>query len=145
MRPSHRSNRHVPTLRPKTSNRGVGLIEVLVSLLVFSLGVLGLVGLQARSVQIETQAGDRTRAANLANEVVTQMWVNQTTGLSEKQLEDWNKRVEDTSTAGLPGGVGEVSEPDANGVVTITVTWRPPTLLSKEEPPQKYLTQVVLP
>ena len=144
MPPSHRSNRRVPTLPPKASNRGVGLIEVLVSLLVFSLGVLGLVGLQARSVQIETQAGDRTRAANLANEVVTQMWVNQTTGLSEKQLENWNDRVEDTSTAGLPGGVGEVSKPDANGVVTITITWQPPTRLSKEEP-QKYLTQVVIP
>ncbi len=142
---SHRSNRRVPTYPPKASNRGVGLIEVLVSLLVFSLGVLGLVGLQARSVQIETQAGDRTRAANLANELVTQMWVNQTTSLSEKQLEDWNDRVRDTSTAGLPGGVGEVSEPDANGVVTITIAWRPPTRLSEKEPDQKYLTQVVLP
>lgn len=145
MRPSHRSNCRVPTLPPKASNRGVGLIEVLVSLLVFSLGVLGLVGLQARSVQIETQAGDRTRAANLANEVVTQMWVNQTTSLPEKQLEGWNDRVKDTSTAGLPGGVGKVSEPDANGVVTITIEWRPPTRLSEKEPPQKYLTQVVLP
>lgn len=145
MRPSHRSNRRVPASPPKASIRGVGLIEVLVSLLVFSLGVLGLVGLQARAVQIETQAGDRTRAANLANEVVTQMWVNQTTGLSEKQLEDWNDRVADTSTAGLPEGAGEVSEPDANGVVTITITWRPPTLLSDKDPPQKYLTQVVIP
>lgn len=145
MRPSHRSHRRGPTLPPKASIRGVGLIEVLVSLLVFSLGVLGLVGLQARAVQIETQAGDRTRAANLANEVVTQMWVNQTTSLPEKQLGDWNDRVKDTSTGGLPEGVGEVSEPDANGVVTITITWRPPTLLSEEEPPQKYLTQVVIP
>lgn len=145
MRPSHRSNRRVPTLPTKASNRGVGLIEVLVSLLVFSLGVLGLVGLQARSVQIETQAGDRTRAANLANEVVTQMWVNQTTYLSPAQLEGWNDRVKDPSTGGLPSGVVTVSKPDADRVVTITIEWRPPTRLSEEEPPQKYLTQVVLP
>ncbi len=145
MHPSHRSNRRVPASPPKASIRGVGLIEVLVSLLVFSLGVLGLVGLQARAVQIETQAGDRTRAANLANEVVTQMWVNRTTGLTPEQLEDWNDRVRDTSAAGLPGGEGEVSKPDADGVVTVTIEWRPPTLLSEKEPPQKYQTQVVIP
>ena len=143
MHSSHRSNRRVPTLPPKASNRGVGLIEVLVSLLVFSLGVLGLVGLQARAMQIETQAGDRTRAANLANELVTQMWMNQTTELSSEQLEDWNKRVADTRTGGLPGGVGTVSKPDADRVVKITIEWLPPTRVSTDK--NRYLTQVVLP
>jgi type IV pilus assembly protein PilV len=138
-----RSNRCVPTSPPKGSIQGVGLIEVLVSLLVFSLGVLGLVGLQARAMQIETQAGDRTRAANLANEVVTQMWVNRTARLSPTQLRDWNDRVADISTEGLPSGVGTVSEPDANGVVTITITWLPPT--RKASDPDQYLTQVVIP
>jgi type IV pilus assembly protein PilV len=63
MRPSHRSHRRVPTSPPKASIRGVGLIEVLVSLLVFSLGVLGLVGLQARSMQYWC----RSRRSSLKN------------------------------------------------------------------------------
>jgi type IV pilus assembly protein PilV len=145
MRPLHRSNRRVPTLPPKASIRGVGLIEVLVSLLVFSMGVLGLVGLQARAVQMETQAGDRTRAANLANEVVTQMWVNRSAKLSSTDLEAWNTRASAISAGGLPEGEVTVSDPDADGVVTIKIAWRPPTRQSEGAEPMTYLTQVVIP
>ena len=50
------------------------LIEVLVSLLIFSFGFLGLIGMQARAVQLSTDAEDRSRAALLANDIVTTMW-----------------------------------------------------------------------
>ena len=123
--------------------RGMSLIEVMVALVIFSVGVLGLVRLQAHAIQVDTQAGDRNRAADLANEVVTQMWISQTNQLSEAALDAWNKRVANTTSGGLPSGKLTVGAPDANGVVTITITWRPPSRAASE-PNQTYLTQVAI-
>lgn len=55
--------------------RGVMLVEVLIALLVFAVGVLGLVGLQASAVQQSSQARYRTEAMLLANDLFGQMWV----------------------------------------------------------------------
>lgn len=121
---------------------GVGLIEVMVSLVIFLIGVLGLVKLQAHAIQVDTQAGDRNRAADLANEVVTQMWTNQTSSLSEGALKAWNDRVADAARGGLPNGEGKVTSKD--GVTTVTITWHPPWRAASE-PDQTYLTQVVIP
>ena len=122
---------------------GFSLIEVLVSLLIFSFGMLGAIGLQARTVQISVQAGDRSRAALLANEIVSEMWLRRTTSLPTTVVTAWNTRVADTATMGLPAGAGTVSAADADGVVTVTVTWRPPALHSTD-PSNTYATQVVL-
>ena len=51
------------------------LLEVLIALLVFSVGVLGLVGLQANSMQQSTQSRYHTEAMLLANDLTGQMWV----------------------------------------------------------------------
>jgi type IV pilus assembly protein PilV len=120
----------------------MSLIEVMVSLAIFSVGVLGLVRLQAHAIQVDTQAGDRNRAADLANEVVTLMWTSQTSDLSKDALKAWNARVADTAHGGLPSGKGVVSAKD--GVATVTVTWHPPWRAATE-PDQTYLTQVVIP
>lgn len=121
---------------------GVGLIEVMVSLVIFLIGVLGLVKLQAHAIQVDTQAGDRNRAADLANEVVTQMWTSQTSSLSKEALKAWNDRVADAAHGGLPNGEGKVTAKD--GVATVTITWHPPWRAAGE-PDQTYLTQVVIP
>ncbi|MCB4365663.1 prepilin-type N-terminal cleavage/methylation domain-containing protein [Hydrogenophaga taeniospiralis] len=121
---------------------GMSLIEVMVSLVIFSVGVLGLVRLQAHAIQVDTQAGDRNRAADLANEVVTLMWTNQTSDLSKDALKAWNARVADTAHGGLPSGKGVVSAKE--GVATVTITWHPPWRAATE-PDQTYLTQVAIP
>jgi len=128
MRSIHSSIR--ATHRP--AQQGFTLIEVMVAVLVFSFGVLGIVGMQARAAQFSVQAEDRARAALLANEIVTQMWAQQTISLDEaKYVLPWQKLVEDA----LPSGIGRVNK----GVVTIT--WRPP---SRTEP-YKLETKVVMP
>ena len=58
--------------------RGFTLLEVMVSLLVFSFGVLGMVALQARAIQFSVDAEDRAKAAVIANEVITWMWAQRT-------------------------------------------------------------------
>ena len=55
----------------RASQSGVALIEVLISILLFSLGILGLIGLQARAISFSVDAEDRNRAALFANEIAT--------------------------------------------------------------------------
>lgn len=54
---------------------GVLLLEVLIALLIFSLGVLGLVGLQASASKQSGQTKYRADATLLANDLIGQMWV----------------------------------------------------------------------
>jgi type IV pilus assembly protein PilV len=67
-------NQH-PKNRPQLANGGFMLLEVLIALLIFALGVLGLVGLQANAVKQSGQAKYRTDATLLANELIGTMWV----------------------------------------------------------------------
>lgn len=119
MMKSHRFNRRV---------RGVSLIEVLVALLLFSFGVLGFVGLQARATSYSMDAEDRARAALLADELVSEMWMAGTAALPEATITAWTDKVKDTSNSGLT--VPEDADPtvvtDASGVTTITISWKAP-------------------
>ena len=61
------------------SARGVSLIEVLVSLVILSLGVLAVVGLQLVSKRNNADAGQRTIAAQLAYDMAERMRANAST------------------------------------------------------------------
>ena len=56
--------------------KGVMLLEGLIAILVFSLGILAMVGMQAASIGHTTQAKYRTDASFLANKLIAQMWVD---------------------------------------------------------------------
>ncbi len=62
---------------------GVGLVEVLVALLVFSIGMLGVASLQVVSKKSSYEAQQRQEAVLLANEMVSRM---KNTGASYKEL-----------------------------------------------------------
>jgi type IV pilus assembly protein PilV len=55
---------------------GVMLLEALIAILVFSMGILAIIGLQAASVQASTDAKYRSDASFLANQLIGQMWVS---------------------------------------------------------------------
>ena len=59
--------------RKPRAGGGFALLEVLVALLLFSFGILGLLGLQARAVSSESDAQDRNRAALIADRCASQM------------------------------------------------------------------------
>lgn len=63
--------------RPR-SDRGISLIEVLVSLVILSLGVLAVVALQLVSKRNNADAGQRTIAAQLAYDMIERMRANST-------------------------------------------------------------------
>ena len=114
------------------------LLEALVAILIFSAGIIGLIGLQAASIRSTTEAKYRTDAAFLANKVISQMWVDNnlaltatyagTTGTGGPGYAAWLAEVSSTTT-GLPGATGANSPTiaiGANNVVTVTVRWQKP-------------------
>lgn len=56
--------------------KGVGLVEVLIALLVLAIGVLGFIALQYRAVEATHESGSRVQAINLARDMAERIRVN---------------------------------------------------------------------
>jgi type IV pilus assembly protein PilV len=52
------------------------LLEALIGILIFSIGILALVAMQARSINVLADAQYRIEAVNLSNRLLSQIWVN---------------------------------------------------------------------
>jgi len=115
----------------------MSLIEILTSLLIFSIGIVGLMSLQTRATQFSTSAEDTNRAALLANEIAAQMWASRSVDVATT---DWEARVADTQNGGLPSGTGTVTV--TGNVADITITWQPPHAPSDTN---RFVTQVTIP
>ena len=121
--------------------RGLSLIEVLVVLLLFSFGLLGLVGLQARAVQSSKGTEDAQRAVLAANDLASAMWNANNVTVDAAVLAAWQADVANPLGSGLPEGAGTVVV--AADVARITVSWRPPHLAAGST--HRYVTEVVIP
>jgi len=55
---------------------GAYLLEALIGILIFALGVLGIVGLQAASLRTTTDSAMRAEAVFAANQLIGQMWAD---------------------------------------------------------------------
>ncbi|QKK03745.1 MAG: type IV pilus modification protein PilV [Pseudomonadota bacterium] len=100
------------------------MIEVLVTALVLSVGVLGLAALQGFSIQSGQAAYQQTQALNLAYEVADHVRANRSvfqSGGTLPAIARWQELV----TQMLPNGnlAVNVVGAAADGVVSITVTW----------------------
>ena len=62
--------------RSPTENRGFSLLELLIALIVFSIGMLAIAGLQTVSKQANFEALQRTTAAQVANGMLEDMRTN---------------------------------------------------------------------
>jgi type IV pilus assembly protein PilV len=135
-------------MKKQASHRqsGMTLIEVLVAILIFSFGLLGFVGLQARAIQYSMSAEDSNRAALFANEIGAAMVTNGSVTLSSSTYTTWQDRVNGANdpTVGLPNGIGTVST--VGNVATIRVTWRSTNVsASAANSTNQYVTQVIIP
>lgn len=120
--------------------RGLSLLEALIAVLLISLALLGLVSLQARTVQLSTEAEDVQRASLLAGELSTAMLTANTLTLPADTLLNWESRVASPASGGLPGAVGAVTV--ASGVARVRIEWAPPRAAGASS---VYLTDIVLP
>ena len=118
-------------LRPQ---KGAALIEVLVSILLFSLGILGMIGLQARAISVSVDSEDRNRAALLANDVSSWMWINRSVTVASGELTAWQARVANPAAGGLPSGLGTVTPvTGSTNSADVRITWRSPARRTDEE------------
>ena len=60
----------------KFRQQGVFLIEALMGILIFSLGILSLVAIQTSAISAQSDAQYRIEAANLADQMMNQIWLN---------------------------------------------------------------------
>lgn len=60
----------------KTVQSGMALLEALIGILIFSIGILAMVAMQAASVSAVADAQYRIEAVNAANQLLSQIWVN---------------------------------------------------------------------
>ena len=123
--------------RTGNSQGGVILLEVLVAILIFSIGILAIVGLQGVAVRTATDARFRSDAAFLAGELASQIWsdaVNVSqydypgSGPVPVRLAGWVARVDGRlpGTTGVPPIIDYAADATLGEVVDITVRWRMP-------------------
>jgi type IV pilus assembly protein PilV len=60
----------------KNGQAGMALLEALIGILLFSIGILAMVAMQAASINTVADAQYRIEAVNAANQVISQLWVN---------------------------------------------------------------------
>jgi type IV pilus assembly protein PilV len=116
--------------RRARASKGFSLIEVLVGILIFAVGVLGIVGLQVSMTRAQTAGKFRSDAAYLANELIGSMWGDipniakyaSAQCASHGPCADWAAKV----VTLLPGGTTVVTSDAASGEVHITIKWTVP-------------------
>lgn len=109
--------------------RGAALIESLVAVLLFSLGVLGLIGLQTRAIGMAGEADERNRAALLADAAAASMWQANSITMASDALQVWKDEV----AGQLPNGSGSITA--VGGVdrtADVEITWRMPSRASDD-------------
>ena len=123
----------------------MALVEALVSVLIFSFGVLGLIGLQASAINFSVDAEDRNRASLLANEIASSMWLAGSVTLTPAQLAAWQAQAANATQSGLiNGNVTVTPTAGAANSTDIVISWRAqsdPT----SAPNRQLTTRVILP
>lgn len=100
--------------------QGAVLLESMIAILIFSMGILAIVGLQAAMIKNTTEAKYRTEASFLAQQKIGQIWANPDPANYASHLESNT----DISTL-LPNGTRTVTQP-AVGRFVVTITWQTP-------------------
>jgi type IV pilus assembly protein PilV len=102
----------------KFAQQGVVLLEAMIAILIFSMGVLAIVGLQAAMIKNTADSKSRAEASYIAQQRIGLMWSD------PGNLASYLEADTNISTL-LPGGTRTVTQPVA-GQFTVTVTWQQP-------------------
>ena len=117
--------------------KGFSLIEVLVTMVIISFGLLGIAGVIVNALKNNNSSYARTQASVLANDIIDRMRANRTTaetapyaynlaltadpagsGVVLNDLTQWRAAL----AAAMPSGTGSVTMADATQV-TVVVQW----------------------
>ena len=129
-----------------SSQRGFGLLEILITVFILGVGLLGLAGLQATSLSFNHSAYNRSQATILAYDIIDRMRANPTaisnytgtptqtatclavagcnpTQMALHDLWEWQNNIDAILSPGAKaaGAVGTIT---ANGVIfNISISW----------------------
>jgi type IV pilus assembly protein PilV len=122
--------------------QGVMLLEALIGILIFSIGILSMVAMQAIAISTISDAKYRSDASFLANQIITQVWLDRGANMANMsgyaypggtatELSNWitklNNTLPQTTGANAPAiTVTLTGTPPASGTVDVTIKWQPP-------------------
>lgn len=123
---------HPATLRPRRQ-RGIGLLDGLIALVILSFGLLGLTRMQARSLALGTESQARATAAQFGGELLGAALIDNTNFAcytlpaagacgsvpARAYTTGWKTRVE----AALPEGTPTATYDAASGRLTVRINW----------------------
>ncbi len=118
---------------------GYSLVEIMVTMIVMGIGLLGIAGLIVTNLKNNQGSYSRSQASVLVNDIVDRMRANRVTaeadpspytlaidatpdpdsGVAGADLDEWRKAVE----ASLPAGRSAVAFDAATSNVTVTLEW----------------------
>lgn len=118
--------------------KGFSLLEILITLVIISFGLLGIAGVIVNSLKNNQSSYSRSQASLLANDIIDRMRANRTTaetspypynltisgtpsgsGVVLNDLTEWRASL----ASAMPSGTGSVSLDGTTKKVTIVVQW----------------------
>lgn len=138
----------------KTQQTGSVILEALIAILIFSIGILALVGMQATAIGNVADAKYRSTSGFLANQIVGTIWATRVGAINANASNVMAATPDPTFAcnpcgaangnaytqawvasgvaAELPNGTASIAISGA--VVTVTLNWQPPTAASGVAP-----------
>lgn len=117
------------------------LLEALIAILIFSMGILALMGMQATAINTVSESKYRSDAGFLANRIIGQIWADRanlasyacnpctTAGTGNVDTRAWAAEIQ-SGTLQLPGVTDAANQPTitlgANNQVQVQVFWQAP-------------------
>jgi type IV pilus assembly protein PilV len=130
------------------------LLEALISIAIFSIGVLGLIGLQAAAIKNADDARQRAVAAFYANQLISRMWADDRANLASYAhqpngtmcdplsadpfagapgnpnvtawLDALRTELNGLTSAAIASSLQQITVDPATNIVTVTMCWKNP-------------------
>jgi type IV pilus assembly protein PilV len=119
------SSKNLKSLSPSGIQRGFALLEALIAILIFSIGILSMVGMQATAARYSTDAQFRSTAAYLASQCLAQIRVASRTSTATMK----SACPDSASLPELPNSSRAVTvagDPLSGYDVTVAIDWKLP-------------------
>lgn len=128
----------------KHAQQGSLLLEALIAFLIFSMAILGVIGLQATAINNTLDARYRSDAAFLANQIIAQIWTDADSTTSPSVIKasyacapcksnngnantrDWVTQIQSGFLPGVTDAANQPSIEIAGNQVTVTLRWQAP-------------------
>jgi type IV pilus assembly protein PilV len=135
----------------RASQRGATLIEGLVAITIFSLGILAVIGMMTTHMSTAGDARYRMDAVQFTDSILADMRVSDAgtlssafSGPSGAKYVEWAQRIQDAKLplAGVDEETAQLDIAIVGRNVTITVLWRAPA--DRSDTPHKYIANAAM-